>query len=98
MLESTGLWRAVTGADIFAQPALTGWGPGHSTNQDPDALGCATFAGTNSGADPTYVDCLNQLSVANQRGFCNATCPCVEDLCALKNPGAVPTCGAVPAG
>ncbi len=93
---NTGLWRAVTGADIFA--GVTGWGATHSTNQDADALGCATFAGTNDTADPTFADCLTQLSVANQRGFCNATCPCVEDLCALKNPGAVPTCGAVPAG
>ncbi len=93
---NTGVWRAVTGADILT--GVSTWGNKHGTNQDPEAKGCAAFAMTSDGADPTFQDCLSQLSVANQRGFCNATCPCVEDTCALKNPGAVPKCGVVPAG
>jgi len=92
----SGRWRAVTGADIFA--GLTGWGPTHETNQDPDATGCGLFAGVSDTSNPTYADCLTQLNVANQRGFCNATCPCIEDVCELKNPDAVPKCTAVPAG
>ena len=91
-----GVWRAFTGADILT--GATGWGNKLATNQDPSAMGCATFAGNADVNDPTFADCLNQLSVANQRGFCNDTCPCVEDLCALKNPGAVPKCSAAPAG
>ncbi|MEZ4449490.1 MAG: hypothetical protein R3B09_08420 [Nannocystaceae bacterium] len=90
----TGLWRAYTGADILA--GLTAWGPALGTNQDPVAAGCGIFAGTTMG--DVFNDCITQLSVANQRGFCNASCPCVEDTCALKNPGAVPKCGLAPAG
>lgn len=90
---NTGLWRAFTGADI---PTLTMWGPGLGTNQDPIAAGCGVFAGAPTG--DLFNDCVAQLSVADQRGFCNAVCPCVEDLCALKNPGAIPKCGLAPAG
>jgi hypothetical protein len=101
IIGEDGRWRAVTGADIFTVvngAPLTAWGAAHETNQDPAANGCALFAGVADPNDATYADCLRQLSVANQRGFCNATCPCVEDLCELKNPDAVPKCSAVPAG
>ena len=91
----TDLWRAVTGADVVT--GSTGWGGKHETNQDPEAAGCAIFAGTNDFGNPTYKDCLAQLTVANQRGFCTATCPCIEDLCELKN-GTAPKCSAMPAG
>ncbi|MCA9635917.1 MAG: hypothetical protein KC420_07805 [Myxococcales bacterium] len=86
----TGRWRAVTGADILA--GLTSWGGLHETNQDPKATGCGLFAGTTDAGNPTFADCLDQLGVANQRGFCNANCPCVEDLCERKNPDSVPKC------
>ncbi len=92
----TGLWRAATGADIFTNGGV--WGSRFATNQDPDVSGCAVFAGTNDPENQTFKDCLTQLSVANQRGFCTASCPCIEDLCELKNPGATPKCSAVPAG
>jgi len=82
----TQRWRAVTGADI---PALTSWGDAHATNQDPDLAGCMQHA---SGDDGVLADCLRQLSVADQRGFCLEACPCVEDLCDAKNPGWTPRC------
>ncbi|HGG56444.1 MAG TPA: hypothetical protein ENK31_01475 [Nannocystis exedens] len=91
----TGLWRALTGADILT--SSTTWGSKLATNQDPTAAGCALFAGTSDINNPTFKDCLTQLNVANQRGFCTATCPCVEDLCELKN-GTPPKCSAMPAG
>ncbi|MBL9102824.1 MAG: hypothetical protein JNL82_17890 [Myxococcales bacterium] len=89
----TGLWRAVTGADI---PALTSWGSAHATNQDPEGTSCMTFAGEGSGGFnlDAFEDCIAQLTVADQRGFCYAPseCPCKEDVCAQKNPGWVPRC------
>lgn len=86
----TSRWRAVSGKDV---PGLTQWGNAHATNQDPNATGCQMFAGTADFANATLADCVSQLSVANQRGFCNAVCPCVEDRCELLNPGAAPKCG-----
>lgn len=92
------VWRAVTGADIgteFSGVRET-WGPLHSTNQDPDGLGCMAFAaGGGTFSEAALNDCLDQLTVANRRGFCYAPteCPCIEDVCALKN-GAAPKCGA----
>lgn len=89
---TTMRWRAATGADIFVtDPAtkkpLTTWGNLHSTNQDPQGNNCVRFA-SGSGGSPdqaTQNDCISQLSVANQRGFCYSECPCVEDACELKN-------------
>jgi hypothetical protein len=96
----TGKWRAVTGADIGAPPKLTTWGNAQTTNQDPFGAQCKVFA-TSGGTMPVdeaaLADCYTQLSVANQRGFCYQDCPCIEDVCAQKNPGFTPTCGgAVP--
>lgn len=87
-------WRAVTGADIGT---LTTWGGSHSTNQDPQGTQCAVFAagGTGTPNKEVLADCYDQLSVANQRGFCYQACPCIEDVCDQKNPGYVPRCGAV---
>lgn len=88
----TNLWRAVTGADI---PSLTTWGTLHTTNQDPQGASCMLFA---SGGGPfdmdAFMDCVAQLTVADQRGFCYdpTQCPCKEDPCAMKNPGWVPRC------
>lgn len=86
----TGRWRALTGADILA--GLTTWGSSVSTPQDPTAASCELFAGTADVNNPTFADCLTQLSVADQRGLCGSECPCVEDACDLKNPDAIPRC------
>jgi len=94
----TNKWRAVTGADIGAPPKLSTWGPKHTTNQDADGMQCTVFA-SSGGTMPVdkvaLADCYAQLSVANQRGFCQLSCPCIEDVCAQKNPGFVPVCGGV---
>lgn len=89
----TGHWRAVTGHDIGTP--LTTWGDQHTTNQDPIGAGCNIFANAGGELDEeALADCYAQLSVADQRGFCQApgTCPCFEDLCDMKNPGWVPRC------
>ena len=88
-------WRAVNGGDI---PSLTKWGPAHTTNQDPVGAQCMVFAAGGGAADKAVLaDCFEQLTVANQRGFCYKSCPCIEDVCDQKNPGFVPKCGgAVP--
>ena len=91
----TGKWRAVRGTDIGT---LSVWGLQHTTNQDPTGASCKLFAsGGIEGAPPdmaVLADCYDQLSVADQRGFCfaAAACPCTEDLCDQKNPGWVPRC------
>ena len=88
--ENTKLWRAVRGADI---PALSKWGPQHTTNQDPVGSSCMQFASSGGAVDKDVLsDCFYQLNVADQRGFCYQTCPCYEDLCAMKNPGWTPRC------
>lgn len=95
-------WRAATGADVLAQPQRSGWGGQHTTNQDPNAAGCKTFATGTPGVEPmgeaqnaAFRDCISQLSVANQRGFCYAFgCPCIEDVCGQKNADYVPKCTA----
>lgn len=87
-------WRAVTGTDIGTP--VTTWGSKHATNQDPNGTQCAIFA-AGGGATPKKEildDCYDQLSVANQRGFCYQACPCIEDVCDQKNVGYVPKCGA----
>jgi len=98
MDKATGKWRAVTGTDIGP---LTKWGGAHTTNQDPGGASCSLFA---SGGDSTKPpnkaildDCYDQLSVADQRGFCYAVCPCFEDVCDMKNQGYVFKCGAAAA-
>jgi hypothetical protein len=92
MDSGTGLWRAVTGADI---PKLSTWGDKHTTNQDPQGTSCTLFAtggGTMPKDDAALADCYAQLTVADQRGFCYKSCPCIEDVCAMKNPGYVSPC------
>jgi hypothetical protein len=94
----TNKWRAVTGKDIGAPPKLTTWGQAHTTNQDPLGEQCTVFA-TSGGTMPVdktaLADCYAQLSVADQRGFCRLSCPCIEDVCDLKNPGTPMKCGGV---
>ena len=92
-------WRAVKGTDIGAKK-LTTWGTAHTTNQDPAGKSCELFASGGTGGTPdsaALTDCFNQLTVANQRGFCYKTCPCIEDVCDMKNDTFTPKCGgAVP--
>jgi hypothetical protein len=88
------VWRAVDGSDI---PGKSTWGNLHATNQDPLGANCMVFAsGGGMFSKPAFDDCVQQLTVADQRGFCYdpSKCPCVEDVCAMKNPGWVPVCGA----
>lgn len=87
-----GVWRAVTGEDI---PDLSQWGPQHSTNQDPHGENCMSYASGGWRFDQAvYDDCVAQLTVADQRGFCAAPgeCPCQKDVCGQKNAGYVPRC------
>lgn len=68
-------FRPVTGVDV--QNDLTQWSPtSHATHQDPNGLGCDNFAG---GDADIGADCVGQLSVANQRGFCISVTACPLD-------------------
>jgi hypothetical protein len=62
-------YRPVNGDDIGV---LSAWRPNdHATHQDPNGSTClALAAGDNS--SPVFQDCVRQLSVADQRGFCMA--------------------------
>jgi hypothetical protein len=62
----TGLWRPVNGNDIVDDGEVppTDWGNAtHATHQDPGGRACGP--GT---AD--FLDCVRNLTVADQRGFC----------------------------
>lgn len=93
MDPSTGLFRPVTGDDIGE---LSMWRPAdHATHQDPNGTSCLALAGGDANSD-TFVDCVRQLSVADQRGFCVALpaggiCPAADpsyvDACAMLNEG-----------
>ncbi len=92
MDEATGLWRPVHGQDIGIQ---TDWTPGsHATHQDPNGVQClaiATAAGDPSG--DVFQDCVRQLSVANQRGYCMSLGP--GQSCPLTLPTYVDACEAL---
>src|SRR5690606_19514534 len=87
-------YRPATGHDI---PALTVWAPGsHATHQDPNGESCMIVAqGNNSVRD----DCIRQLTVANQRGFCMSVpfCPTEAEtyLDACERLNAAPPTGGV---
>lgn len=84
----TGRWRTARGQDVIDK--LTGWGDELATNQDPFADSCTKLA---NGDQDALIDCIRQLGVADQRGYCFADpCPCVEDVCDQKNPDWVPRC------
>lgn len=88
-----GQFRPISGADIDSENT---WAPGdHNTHQDPGGAGCLALAGGNTGSD-VFADCVRQLSVADQRGFCMAlgagqTCPVNQpgyiDACTARNSG-----------
>lgn len=87
----TGRWRTIRGDDIFTDPQRTDWAEGaHATHQDPGGQGCREFAGGDLEKERS---CYRQLSVADQRGYCDSrVCSCVEDPCEMKNPDATPRC------
>lgn len=93
----TGMYRPVTGDDIGV---LSAWKPAdHATHQDPNGSSCLALAGGDQNSD-TFTDCVRQLSVADQRGFCMALG--VNGTCPTKQVGYVDACtqlnGGVPAG
>jgi hypothetical protein len=89
----TELWRPVTGDDIGNG---TDWSYGlHATHQDPAGVGCEAFAGGED--NDAWYDCVRQLTVADQRGFClslpfGESCPHTTevDACMQINMGLVP--------
>ncbi len=88
MDPGTGLFRPVTGDDIVA--GLTLWRPeDHATHQDPNGDGCLAVANGNNQSD-VFLDCVEQLNVANQRGFCMALAG--GQICPHEQPGYVDAC------
>ncbi|MFY0538139.1 hypothetical protein [Nannocystis pusilla] len=84
----TGRWRTVNGSDVLLKRSE--WGDAHATNQDPQLESCKQLA---AGDENAMIDCVRKLAVADRRGYCfSGECPCVEDVCAQKNPDYVPRC------
>jgi hypothetical protein len=82
-----GVWRPATGADIL-EGDQTFWAPAdHKTHQDNNGIDCSEFAG--GVKDEVFFDCVLQLSVADQRGFCGPRGSCPID------PGFVDACEAM---
>jgi hypothetical protein len=102
------VWRPATGADINVGSVTptTMWTPGnHETHQDPGGTGCLTFAG--GAMNDSFADCVANLTVADQRGFCMAlgpgqACPTDDptylDACEQINMGLIPAPGATVPG
>lgn len=92
----TNMYRPVTGDDIGV---LSTWTPAeHATHQDPNGKSCLALAAGNA-MSSVFQDCVRQLTVADQRGFCMAlaagqACPTDQptyiDACAARNGGAPP--------
>jgi hypothetical protein len=97
IMDDDGTWRPVRGTDIGLG---TNWAnEQHATHQDPGGVGCSTFADSPSDA---WEDCVRQLGVADQRGFCMAltagqVCPAAApgylDACEQINMGIIPPPG-----
>lgn len=74
--ETTGLFRPVTGADIGT---LSNWNPAaHATHQDPAGVACTGFAMGDQAGD-VFLECIRELTVANQRGICMDVDDCLVD-------------------
>ena len=95
--DEDGDWRPATGADVLTN--ATNWSSTrHRTHQDPNGEGCALFVGSNdTTTNPDFLGCVEQLTVANQRGFClalgpGAACPGADmlDACEQINMGLIP--------
>jgi hypothetical protein len=101
-------WRPATGADIGSTAVIpqTSWAPNdHKTHQDPSGTGCLTFSG--GAQNDAFNDCVANLTVADQRGFCMAlgpgqACPTDDptylDACEQINMGLTPPPGTVVPG
>ena len=86
-------WRPVTGDDIGP---VTDWRPGaHATHQDPAGVACAAFA-MNDMSSPVFEDCIRQLTVADQRGFCMALAP--GQACPTQQPTYASACDLLNSG
>lgn len=96
-INDGSMFRPATGEDIIAMRSA--WRPNdHETHQDPNGAGCLALAMGNN-QSPVFEDCIRQLSVADQRGFCmalqlNEACPTDQptfiDACTAMNGGAPP--------
>ncbi|MCA9689926.1 MAG: hypothetical protein KC636_09980 [Myxococcales bacterium] len=94
-------WRTVNGGDIGkmltrgdGMAIVINWTPdSHATHQDPEGVGCRAFTQDPNPNSDVNIACYQQLSVADQRGFCDArACSCVEDICGQMNADYVPRC------
>ena len=90
-------FRPVTGLDIDVPnpdgSVVTDWAPGaHATHQDPGTSACTQIAGGDP-SSATFQDCVLQLTVANQRGFCQSLGP--GEACPLVAPTYVDACEAL---
>ena len=72
-------------------------GHGRATHQDPNGLGCVIFAGNSDTSNADLATCLEELTFADQRGFCMAlqpgqACPGQQgiDACEQINTGLLP--------
>jgi hypothetical protein len=87
-------WRPATGADILAE--RSNWAQArHETHQDPSGKGCAQFAGGQT-SGPDFLGCIEELSVADQRGFCMALQP--GEACPTEVEGYMNACEQINAG
>jgi hypothetical protein len=78
-------WRPARGTDIGEG---TFWTPDeHETHQDAGLAGCTQFA---LGDQSVYEDCLAQLGVAAQRGFCTSLEP--GEVCPAREPDYINAC------
>jgi len=85
--DQDGIWRAVSGADIGSS---TDWNPSaHETHQDPGGVVCTGYASGDQ-TSPIFFDCIEQLSVADQRGVCMALQ--VGQACPSEQPSFVDAC------
>jgi hypothetical protein len=81
-------YRPARGNDIGVRypdgTPVTAWSAGaHVTHQDPSGFGCKRLAGNPPDSElndnEIWLDCVAQLSVADQRGFCVRSEQCVAD-------------------
>lgn len=101
-LGDAGCWRPVTGNDIqgLGGIGVSDWSASdHATHQDPAGKGCQAFVTSAAsqisaaGVSPSDAleGCFRQLTVANQRGYCQGPMECplanpaYRDACEQKN-------------
>ena len=91
----TNMYRPVSGDDIGVTNPNTGavitqWRPNdHVTHQDPNGSSCLALAMGNQNSE-LFQDCVRQLTVANQRGFCMQLA--AGQGCPTNQPGYVDAC------